>query len=75
MIGKAGSDVKVSCKVPVAVAPPSRRVSVSGKLPSLVGVPEIRPVVEFKLRPGGNVVEVTVASEVTPLARIWNLNG
>ena len=48
----------VMFNVPSAVPFEPLAVTVTGKLPSVVGVPEITPVDEFTTKPGGNDVAV-----------------
>jgi hypothetical protein len=70
MIGNAGSDVKISCKVELAVALPSVSTSETPRLPSAETVPEIRPVAGSTLNPAGRPVAATVAADVMLLAVI-----
>ena len=56
--GIAGSEVNVSSSVEIVVTAPSLTVSVTPKLPSRVGVPEMTPVAGSALNPGGRPVAV-----------------
>ena len=73
MTGIARSDVKVNCRVVVLVRPASVAESVTRKLPSVVAVPEISPVTESMLKPGGRPVAVTRAAAVPPVVFTWKL--
>ena len=67
--GRAGSEVKVSCNTALVLAAPSVIVSVIEKLPSEVGVPEIKLRTESTVRPGGRALVLSRAAEVAPLVR------
>jgi hypothetical protein len=73
--GIAGSEVKVSWSVEVNVAALSVTVRVTPKLPSVVGVPDIRPVTESALNPGGKPVALKRAVESPPVVNTSNLKG
>ena len=73
--GMAGSEVKVSCNVEVVVRAPSLTVSVTPKLPSPVGVPDIRPVTGSALNPGGRPVALKRAVALPPVVNTSKLKG
>jgi hypothetical protein len=73
--GIAGSEVKVSCSVEVVVRAPSLTVSVTRKLPSMVGVPEMMPVAGSALNPGDRPVAVKRAVALPPVVNTSKLKG
>jgi hypothetical protein len=73
--GIAGSEVNVSSSVEVVVTAPSLTVSVTPKLPSTVGVPEITPVAGSTLNPGGRPVALKRAVELPPVVNTSKLKG
>jgi hypothetical protein len=75
MIGNPGSEVNVSCSVPVVLLLPSVIAIVTRKLPSWIGVPEITPLAASIVRPGGRPPALTLAAGLVPLAKIWKLKG
>ena len=73
--GIAGSEVNVSSSVEIVVTAPSLTVSVTPKLPSVVGVPEMTPVTGSALNPGGRPVAVKRAVVLPPVVNTSKLNG
>jgi len=61
--------------VEIVVTAPSLTVSVTPKLPSRVGVPEMRPVTGSALNPGGRPVAVKRAVVFPPVVNTSKLNG
>src|SRR5580765_3738892 len=57
------------------MAGPSVTVSVTRKLPSDTGVPEIRPVVGFIVKPGGKALVATRTAGLVPLVVTWKVKG
>jgi hypothetical protein len=73
--GIAGSEVNVSSSVEVVVRAPSLTVSVTPKLPSTVGVPDMTPVAGSALNPGGRPVAVKRAVASPLVVNTSNLKG
>jgi len=73
--GIAGSEVKVSCSVEIVVTAPSLTVSVTPKLPSRVGVPDMTPVTGSALNPGGRPVALKRAFALPPVVNTSKLKG
>src|ERR1700750_2861892 len=73
--GRARSEVKVSSKVPVFVLPASVTIRGTRKLPSLVTVPEISPVIGAAIKPGGRPVVLRIVAGLPPIVMTWNLKG
>ena len=72
--GRAVSDVKVNCNVPVVTKLPSVTVNVVFVLPSATGVPEMSPDTGSALSPQGQ--SAASWAEEEPFAIItWNWNG
>ena len=68
MIGTVGSEVKVNCKVAWVMAVPSIAETARLKLPSEVGVPEMKPVGGSRFNPGGRTSTVKCVAELPPTA-------
>ena len=64
--GRAGSAVKVNCKVAIAVKLPSVIVRVTIELPSAVALPEMIPVIGSTDRPGGSPLALKRGAELPP---------
>jgi hypothetical protein len=75
MTGRAGSAVKVNCRMEVAVRLPSVTVRVTAELPSAIGIPEIRPVIASILNPGGRTSALTLVDGLPPVVATWKLNA
>jgi hypothetical protein len=63
--------VKVNCREPLAVELPSVAVSVTAKLPSVLGVPEITPVAGSTLNPAGRPLALSCVPAPPPLVITW----
>jgi hypothetical protein len=72
MTGKAGSAVKVICRIVVVVKAPSVTVKVTAALPTKVVVPEIIPVTGSMLSPAGKPMALILAVGVPPVVVTWN---
>ena len=78
MTGRAESAVKVNWRVEVDVNCVSFTINVTPKLPAVVGVPEMSPVIpgtSLRINPGGSPVAVSVAAGLPPLVKTRKRNG
>jgi hypothetical protein len=73
--GRAGSALKVNCRMELVVKGPSVTVRVTAELPSAAGIPEIRPLTVSMLNPEGRPLALTLAAGVPPVVYTWKRNG